>query len=74
MIPSCLFLLFTILESNIHVRVLFDIFNEHGEQVFWNLFFFFLQRFCFVKRGDTTNYDKVSPIVTLMREVTNLKT
>jgi hypothetical protein len=41
MIHRCLFLLFTILENNIHVRILYDIFNEHGDQAFWNLFFFF---------------------------------
>jgi len=47
MIPRCLFLLFTILENNIHVRILSDIFNEHGDQAFWNLFFkkFFRGRF-----------------------------
>ncbi len=39
MIPSCLFLLFTILENNIHVRILSNIFNEHGDQAFWKLFF-----------------------------------
>jgi hypothetical protein len=41
---------------------------------------FFLKKFlgegffCFVERGDTTKYDKVPLIVTLMQEVTNLKT
>lgn len=70
--PICLFLLFTILLNNIHVRILSDIFNEHGDQAFWNFVFFW--RFWFVERGDTTKCDMIPPIVTLMWEVTNLKT
>jgi len=49
MISSCLFLLFTILENNIHVRILFDIFNEHGEQAFWNLLFCFGEGFALLR-------------------------
>jgi hypothetical protein len=44
-------------------------------KLFGTFFFVFcFWRFWFVERGDTTKYDKVPSIVTLMQEVTNLKT
>lgn len=70
MIPSCLFLLFTILENNIHVRILSHIFNEHGDQAFWNLFFFFWEGFALLRKVTQPSMIRFHPC----GDVTNLKT